>query len=328
MDSSPRNLVLNSGNPNPAWLSPYEASIRHEEPSMAGDTGGGVAAPAPETGGGGTQRPAGERSISLTRAEYDKLVGAQHQVKELTTERDRFKSVAEESESLKNHLRVMTSDGATEDARDKSTRAVLAGLGYTPEQINEWTRQAEPEGEPPTSSQPDRSEQTAAEVAQLRQQVQQAELRRLRTLKDSQVKEALGPQLAELVALLPEESRAEAAQMIQEDASDLTLEYLKERRQDEFRRTGNTQFDDSWMTDAAKKAAKKAIQKARLFAMGQRNLSGAPDGDMQATLERVKKVPEPTWESGKDIGDIQQEANQWAAAQLIEGAIQAEGSRV
>lgn len=247
--------------------------------------------------------------VQLSRAEYDKLVGATSKVSTLESR------LSELSENWDKASVVFSREEQDPTKLMAATRHVLAKAGWTPEQIEQSLAETPaPDDTPtPTPRRGARTPEPNPEIENLQRQVESlqqdhtaARLTQLQGLFGTAVSGALdtNPEIATLVANqvrladLPEADakkyREDLFGALREEVDKTLRERLRVRKQ----QSGNAWRDD-WIREEAVEAAKAVHGRFRRFAADPSKLGRAPgtNPDIES-IHDTKPVEAPTYKAG------------------------------
>jgi len=316
----------------------YREEEQSSQSSQADDGAGGNDA----GGGGGSGDGKGADSITLTRADYDKLqenAGRASGLQTSSEDLEKFKTAA---------LQVMRGEG---DDMEGSLRTVMGQGGYTTEAIEDYIKTLR-EGETTVDDvkqngskggikeSEDDLEKRLKSIEDSNERAMAAstdtEVRRLNTLLTSSVKESLdtSPKLSTLVERakvantkddkLDEKAFAAASTILSQELERETRQGLLERR-----RKDTQGWTDSWIEEETAKAAERVSGKYRSV-IGDPSRLGrtAETGAGVDEFLRSTPKPAPEFKEGMGVGSVEEAVHSFAEDHLLRGALEsAEGSR-
>ena len=263
--------------------------------------------------------------------------GQEISIKELINTRDEVEQLKEYNEQAR---KLMSPTGTNDATREQAIRYLMTQEGYTPDDINQyinWTNEMgqEPEQqyEQPQYEEPQPQEGLTEEQLQqqyyqeqmMREQDQarmrEIEARQSRIGTEMMKKEmsnaidstmASNDQISKLLGI--NEESGDRKDVIRQEVEAAMMASLRQRR------ASGENFNNSWFTEEAGKAAKTVYDKFSSVIGDPDKIQRAPETAAQDSLFNKPPVDPPKYERGDDMGKINNKTRDWTLDTLLRGA--------
>tara|TARA_R100000664_G_scaffold33888_2_gene52532 strand:+ start:4205 stop:5122 length:918 start_codon:yes stop_codon:yes gene_type:complete len=263
--------------------------------------------------------------------------GQEISIKELINTRDEVEQLKEYNEQAR---KLMSPTGTNDATREQAIRYLMTQEGYTPDDINQyinWTNEMgqEPEQqyEQPQYEEPQPQEGLTEEQLQqqyyqeqmMREQDQarmrEIEARQSRIGTEMMKKEmsnaidstmASNDQISKLLGI--NEESGGRKDVIRQEVEAAMMASLRQRR------ASGENFNNSWFTEEAGKAAKTVYDKFSSVIGDPDKIQRAPETAAQDSLFNKPPVDPPKYERGDDMGKINNKTRDWTLDTLLRGA--------
>ena len=263
--------------------------------------------------------------------------GQEVSIKELINTRDEVAQLKEYNEQAR---KLMSPTGTNDATREQAIRYLMTQEGYTPDDINQyinWTNEMgqEPEQqyEQPQYEEPQPQEGLTEE--QLQQQYYQEQMmreqdqERMREIEARQsrigtemMKKEMSnaidstmssnDQISKLLGI--NEESGGRKDVIRQEVEAAMMASLRQRR------ASGENFNNSWFTEEAGKAAKTVYDKFSSVIGDPDRIQRAPETAAQDSLFNKPPVDPPKYEKGDDMGKINNKTRDWTLDTLLRGA--------
>ena len=262
--------------------------------------------------------------------------GQEISIKELINTRDEVAQLKEYNEQAR---KLMSPTGTNDATREQAIRYLMTQEGYTPDDINQyinWTNEMgqEPEQqyEQPQYEEPQPQEGLTEEQLQqqyyqeqmMREQDQarmrEIEARQSRIGTEMMKKEmsnaidstmASNDQISKLLGI--NEESGDRKDVIRQEVEAAMMASLRQRR------ASGENFNNSWFTEEAGKAAKTVYDKFSSVIGDPDKIQRAPETAAQDSLFNKPPVDPPKYEKGDSMGDINVKTRDWTLDTLLRG---------
>lgn len=220
---------------------------------------------------------------------------------------------AQQNEAFRQHVLTVMQGEAGEAAQEQSMRAILADLGYTPNQINAYFQQSRGASQPEGGSVNREDDRSSEQIQGLEEEV--------REVKREQFKEELSRAVnagltgnKDVATLLGRVSNRDKVQGVMASEIRALTVAKAEKMRARFGR-----FERAWFSELANEAAKETAEKWRTVIGDFSTLGRTPEtsDEITSALRNKPPVPAPRFDRRKGPGALQAELEQWSDDYLL-----------
>tara|TARA_Y100001973_G_scaffold105713_1_gene179987 strand:- start:346 stop:1236 length:891 start_codon:yes stop_codon:yes gene_type:complete len=211
------------------------------------------------------------------------------------------------------------------EAKKEDARQILLSANYEPQQVEEWIKvydqegQSMPEGQPPAPQSDPRIAETAYQTQKMNEDLLKMRARMLQENMEKQISSAItdGDNPKILIDWIKNNRQSEDVNSATENLTERVRQQAMENLRN--RRNAAGTFDDSWLGEEVSKAADKVAQDMLTVIGDPSKIGKIPEtGQQTENLYRTAPVKLPD-NKDKKFGDIEGDLHKWVTSELMDG---------